>query len=70
MVNSFLIVMWSWAIENLGHRSSSGEEFYFGSHSPPLQSSYPVLQLVIESVRSLVVLIRLCDQKKIWRNVM
>jgi hypothetical protein len=41
-----------------------------GSHSPPLWSSSPVLQLVSEPVWSPVGFNKLCELKAIWRKVL
>jgi hypothetical protein len=52
-----------------GNRPSSVKEFLIGSHSPPIWSPSPVLQLVSELVWSLVGFNRLCDPKATWKNV-
>jgi hypothetical protein len=39
-------------------------------HPPPFWSSYPVLQLVLEMIWSLVDFNRLCDPKERWRKML
>jgi hypothetical protein len=53
---------------DLGHKSSSRERILIGSYSPPLWSLYLVLQLVSESVWSLVDFNRLCDPNATWKG--
>jgi hypothetical protein len=54
---------------NLGHMLILAKEFDSTPFQLPLRSHPSVLQLVSETVKSLVVLNRLCDLKATWRKV-
>jgi hypothetical protein len=73
--NSFSIARWSWPSWKRGVFGSTWDigqvllKNFNWLPFIPLWSPYPVLQLVLELVRSLVVLNRFCDPKTIWRKV-